>query len=527
MCLANSDCGEGQVCYGNRCEVGVACTSAKQCEGRVCATDLGVCSDCNSSADCSDGKQCVGNSCVPLPKSCASDADCTRHGLVCEPSTKVCFECAGDNDCIDPAKPVCGIDHICEPRTCEPKAVECVDEATIRICNDRGAAWNAQPCGNGTICQGTACVAQICAPGTTRCDGVNVMTCDATGLAESATDCGVVGKICRAGSCAEITCGDGIKSGSEECDDGNASNTDGCTNACKLPVCGDGFVGPWEQCDDGNISNTDSCVTGCVLARCGDAYVGPGEACDDGNSNANDGCTNSCRLPACGDGVIQSGEVCDDGNTSNTDGCTNACQLPRCGDGFVQSGEQCDGGATCRADCTSIGPNWATVFSADFSTGTMEGLTLCGGCSGWGCPHVESGALRLPADWNVFCAPMSLPASSAQDVKFEYDILELGRADAGFAFGAGLSARWGVSTTGYGCELGSQQTVSANIVLTTGHYVVQRVGGVFSITLPSGAVVGGQSCPFAMSSARIDVSAPNSSSRVNRLIDNVVIKVSR
>ena len=37
-------------------------------------------------------------------------------------------------------------------------------------------------------------------------------------------------------------CGNGTAEGNEECDDGNLSNTDDCTNACTQAACGDGFV---------------------------------------------------------------------------------------------------------------------------------------------------------------------------------------------------------------------------------------------------------------------------------------------
>jgi cysteine-rich repeat protein len=65
-------------------------------------------------------------------------------------------------------------------------------------------------------------------------------------------------------------------------------------------------------------------------AECGNGVVEPGEACDDGNAIDDDGCTNACTLPACGDGIVQAdaGEVCDDGNTLAGDACTSTCQLP-------------------------------------------------------------------------------------------------------------------------------------------------------------------------------------------------------
>lgn len=45
-------------------------------------------------------------------------------------------------------------------------------------------------------------------------------------------------------------CGDGVKSGAEVCDDGNADATDDCTNACLAPACGDGVISVAEECDN-------------------------------------------------------------------------------------------------------------------------------------------------------------------------------------------------------------------------------------------------------------------------------------
>jgi cysteine-rich repeat protein len=48
---------------------------------------------------------------------------------------------------------------------------------------------------------------------------------------------------------AEV-CGNGIIDGCEECDDGNAVDSDGCPNSCQLRFCGDGVLDPSEDCDD-------------------------------------------------------------------------------------------------------------------------------------------------------------------------------------------------------------------------------------------------------------------------------------
>jgi cysteine-rich repeat protein len=154
--------------------------------------------------------------------------------------------------------------------------------------------------------------------------------------------------------CRAAVCGDGIVNvGVEECDDG-AENSDvrpdACRTDCKRAACGDGVVDSSEECDDGNPSNADACLTSCRAATCGDGYVQAGvEQCDDGGANS-DGTSNACRSDctkaSCGDGILDSGEACDDGNRIDTDACIEGCVAATCGDGYVEAGvEECDDAA--------------------------------------------------------------------------------------------------------------------------------------------------------------------------------------
>ena len=166
-------------------------------------------------------------------------------------------------------------------------------------------------------------------------------------------------------------CGDGQRQAGEACDDGNASDSDGCVGAnCSLAACGDGFrradVGPgepgYEACDDGNSVDTDGCRNDCAVARCGDGIVRTDllvgqagyEACDDGNLNDNDTCSQACQGAYCGDGFRQTGEACDDGNSSDSDACLVNCTLARCGDGSRRSDLtpgsliECSGSSPCQ-----------------------------------------------------------------------------------------------------------------------------------------------------------------------------------
>jgi cysteine-rich repeat protein len=161
-------------------------------------------------------------------------------------------------------------------------------------------------------------------------------------------------------TCRLATCGDGyVRAGVEQCDDGNVSGGDGCSGTCQLEVatCGNGTVEPGEQCDDGNTSNADACLSTCVVATCGDGFLRIGvEVCDDGNTTSGDGCSGTCQSnERCGNGVVDmaAGEVCDDGNTASGDGCAADCRSNEtCGNGVVDgpAGEECDDGNLAAGD---------------------------------------------------------------------------------------------------------------------------------------------------------------------------------
>jgi cysteine-rich repeat protein len=185
-----------------------------------------------------------------------------------------------------------------------------------------------------------------------RSDAEAVLACEAVRCGSSCAadaslecdDC--LFELCRASftRCARDSgCGDGVATGSEACDDGNADDGDACTGACTRARCGDGVVFEGhEECDDANDSDTDGCI-GCRLASCGDGHVWAGvEGCDDSNRANGDGCSASCQIESCGNAILDIGEECDDGSAKG-DGapCLATCRLNRCGDGKICSGAGC------------------------------------------------------------------------------------------------------------------------------------------------------------------------------------------
>ncbi len=65
-----------------------------------------------------------------------------------------------------------------------------------------------------------------------------------------------------------LVCGNRVIEGSEQCDDGNLTNGDGCSSTCMKetpkPVCGNKILEGSEQCDDGNTANGDGCSSACL-----------------------------------------------------------------------------------------------------------------------------------------------------------------------------------------------------------------------------------------------------------------------
>lgn len=119
-----------------------------------------------------------------------------------------------------------------------------------------------------------------------------------------------------------ILCGDGVREGAEQCDDGNDDNADGCDNFCRRPVCGNGIVEGIEQCDSPTNTN---CTSTCQLKLCGNGVIDAGEMCDPPNVALQ--CNPNCQPSVCGNGIVEFGEACDAGAENGNSACSATCTL--------------------------------------------------------------------------------------------------------------------------------------------------------------------------------------------------------
>jgi len=110
-------------------------------------------------------------------------------------------------------------------------------------------------------------------------------------------------------------CGDKRVNGTEECDDGNNIDGDGCSAYCKLESCGNNRIDAGEECETNNL-NGQSCTTiGSFLS---------------GALNCNSDCTFNVKncVPVnesgiCGDYVLNDAEVCDKNDWGMIKDCKN------------------------------------------------------------------------------------------------------------------------------------------------------------------------------------------------------------
>src|SRR5204862_514806 len=208
--------------------------------------------------------------------------------------------------------------------------------------------WASGVCSRpGTPTQQNACIGGTCEPKPSDPNGPNEGVCpdgpvDNNCSREPFRGC-TSNADCNPAPAANCS-GDGSgKQPGETCDDGNTTDGDGCDSNCTASGCGNGVRTGAEQCDgsDAAACNGSTCKADCTCNPfCGDGVKNQAsEACDpadhascgvpDGSGQCDVDCTCS---DFCGNGIRDGAETCDGADASACPGqCAGDCTCPKMG----------------------------------------------------------------------------------------------------------------------------------------------------------------------------------------------------
>lgn len=283
------ECGNGVVEFGEACDDGnsrntdaclKSCSEASCGDGFV-QTSVEECDD----GDGVDNDSCS-NSCLIRAPLCGDGT--LDAGEACDDGNRI-----GNDFCSNSCatrNPVCGdgvldVGELCDDGNAH-NTDECLMGCTLASCGDGFVRAGVEQCDDGNRIDNDAC--------SNRCATRNPVCGDGTLDAGEACD---DGNRVNNDTCSNVcairnpVCGDGTLDAGETCDDGNRRSYDSCPDGpggtCQQAFCGDGFVRSGvEECDDGNDDETDDCLTSCKTAFCGDGIVEEGvEECDAGRDN--------------------------------------------------------------------------------------------------------------------------------------------------------------------------------------------------------------------------------------------------
>lgn len=323
-CDGSGSCADnGYASGGNACgdPSDTECTNPDTCDG------LGTCQDrheivgsncgdagtectlqdtCDNSGSCSDGGHAIlGTACGDNTDTECTDADTCNGSGTCEANhTAAATSCGdgADDACTDPdtcdGSGSCADNHADAATACGGVGGDCDLSDTCDgsgACADNGFAAAGSSCGDSAD---TACSSPDSCDDSGNCEGNHES--DGTTCRGPTGSCDAT-EVCSGGTCPA----DEDLPDTTTCDDANPLTSG---ESCDVGVC--------------------SCAPGACDFNCGDGVQDATEECDDGDNIDGDGCSALCTNEAgCGNGVTDSGETCDDGGNVNGDGCSSRCQV--------------------------------------------------------------------------------------------------------------------------------------------------------------------------------------------------------
>ncbi len=280
-CIATESCGDGQTNGNEICDDGDKDSCTRTCSADCMHADLPLTPTCGDGIlecgeVCDDGNNDPGDGCSA---DCLSDESCGNHitdyavGELCDDGNHVdedgcSADCRSDERCGNGVVDAF-LNEVCDDGNnddCQGNcASDCSDWVVVAVCGDGEMDEACEQCEDSD-------------PSNTSVD----------------TGCTLEAPNCRGcSSCSADVCGDGIVGPTETCDEGGwcADGSEFTCTTLDLSNCED--PEPGCRIFQHRYSDTDVCSTSCEFSSCGDGMITGSESCEDtdpSNTSIDEGC---------------------------------------------------------------------------------------------------------------------------------------------------------------------------------------------------------------------------------------------